>query len=186
MEQWKQWKQQHRKDLNKAQSKLWTGRKVDQFTCEQWREAEFSKRTQNKQIVKQSLSGGRGAHLFFLCSSWWSGWRTRGWTSPASAPGTPLKPEPPRRLYPQVIGSSRHIPGTRPTSPEARGSLWEQRKQTFRKRCWRDPRILLSEIIAPIVRDAHHCCYAGRWVLICTCSKFRGKTMTLSFSCHFP
>lgn len=42
-----------------------------------------------------------------------------------------------------------------------------------KKKCWQDLRILLSEIIAPTVRDAHHCCCTGRWVLICACGNFR-------------
>lgn len=137
MEQRKQWKQQQKSDLNKDQirTKIRTDRWWVTSSCEKNCSSSW-KRDYLFNHLPCVCAGGWGlmADLFFLCFSWWSGWMTPCWTSPATAPGTPLKPEPPRLLYPQVIGSSRHILGTRPTSPEARGSLWEQSKQTFRKK----------------------------------------------------
>lgn len=71
-------------------------------------------------------------HLFFLCFSWWCGWRTQCWTSPASAPDTPLKPELAHLQYPQVIGSSQNILGMRMPSLEAHGSLQKQNKPVLK------------------------------------------------------
>lgn len=146
MEQRKQWKQQQKGDLNKDQirTKIRGGREGWWRTCFSCVFHGGLVGWLHAELLQHQLLVLRGNQSLLVCYIHrWLVRRGTFWV--------------------------RGRPALRPVAPCGNKAS----RRSGKKKCWQDLRILLSEIIAPTVRDAHHCCCTGRWFLICACGNFR-------------